>query len=211
MNLFRKHWFDIGGVLSIFIIIFVFSDHSLSLYQKTAWLSLVFLCFHQLEEYRIAGTFPGMVNRVMYNSPLPDRYPLNARTAVYVNVYFGWLAYAFAAILGERAVWLGIATMLVSLGNAIAHTIVFNIKGKTIYNAGLITTWIFFLPCICYFFYIITVEHLATAVDYVIGIPLGIAFNVLGIIKLIDWFADKNSPYIFEQRNLLPQDRRKSN
>jgi len=210
MNTFRKHWFDIGGVLSIFILVFVYYNHSLSLYQKTVWLSLVTLLFHQLEEYRIAGTFPGMVNRVMYNSPLPDRYPLNSRTAVYVNVYFGWIAYALAAILGEKAVWLGIATMLVSLGNTIAHTIVFNLKGKTIYNAGLITSWIFFLPCACYFFYIITVEHLATAVDYIVGIPLGIGFNVLGIIKLIDWFADKNSPYIFEQRNLLPQDRAKN-
>ena len=44
--------------------------------------------------------------------------------------------------------------------------------------------------------------------DYLIGIPLGLILNVIGIIKLIDWMADKNTTYIFEQRNLLSRDRK---
>lgn len=208
MSWFRKHWFDLGAILAIIVLGFVFTNRHLSTCQQLLWLSLVSLFFHQMEEYRIAGTFPGMVNRVMYQSDIPDRYPLNAMTAVYVNVYFGWVSYFLAAVLAEKAIWLGIATMLVSLGNLIAHTTVFNIKGKTLYNAGLLTSWLFFAPCVGYFFYLVTVEHLATMVDYLIGIPLGIAFNVLGILKLIDWFADRNSPFVFEQRNLLHGDRK---
>jgi hypothetical protein len=208
MNWFRKHWFDLGGIFAMIVLAYVFTNTHLTAYQQLLWLSLVALFFHQLEEYRIAGTFPGMVNRVMYQSDIPDRYPLNAQTAVYVNVYFGWVCYFLAALLAEKAIWLGMATMLVSLGNLIAHTTVFNIKGKTLYNAGLLTSWLFFAPCLGYFFYLVTVEHLAAWLDYMIGIPLGIAFNVLGILKLIDWFADKNSPYVFEQRNLLHRDRK---
>lgn len=209
MNLLRKHWYDIGGVCSLIVLFFIYANHpSLTYYQMIMWLSLVSLFFHQLEEYRIAGTFPGMVNRVMYNSDLPDRFPLNTNTAVYVNVFMGWATYLLAAILGEKAIWLGIATMLVSLGNIIAHTTVFNIKGKTFYNAGLATSWLFFVPCIYFFITTIYKEDLVSNMDYIIGIPVGIALNIIGILKLIDWFADRNTPYIFEQRNLLPIDRK---
>lgn len=174
------------------------------------WLSLVSLFLHQLEEYRIVGTFPGMVNSVMFNSKLPDRYPLNTNTAFYVNVVVGWTSYILAAILAEKAIWLGIATIMVSLGNIIAHTTVFNIKGKTIYNAGLATSWLFFVPCAYYFVSIIYTNNLATNTDYFIGIALGLILNIVGILKLIDWMADEKTTYIFYDRNLLPKDRKKN-
>lgn len=209
MNFLRKHWYDLGGVLALLTAMGLFHFHAtLTNYQLLMWCSLISLFLHQLEEYRVVGTFPGMVNRVMYNSDLPDRYPLNTNTSVYVNVYMGWTTYLLAAIIGEKAIWLGMATMLVSIGNTIAHTIVFNIKGKTIYNAGLASSWLFLVPCVYFFFSIIYKDQLVTILDYVIGIPLGIALNVIGILKLIDWFADRNTPYIFEQRNLLPINRK---
>ncbi len=171
-------------------------------YQIIVWLSLVSLFLHQFEEYRVAGTFPGMVNNVMYNSTLPDRYPLNTNTAFYINVAVGWSCYFLAAILAEKAIWLGIATILISVGNTIAHTIVFNFKGKTMYNAGLASCWLTFAPCIYFFFSIIHSKHLATSADYVIGILFGITLNFVGIFKLIDWMADKDTHYIFDNRNL---------
>ena len=174
------------------------------------WLSLVSLFLHQLEEYRLAGTFPGMINKVMFHSSEPDRYPLNANTALIINVIVGWLFYFFAAFFGEKAMWLGLATILVSFGNFIAHTFLFNIKGKTFYNAGMITSWIFFLPCIYFFFSLENKGHLMITSDYVIGISLGIILNVVGVLKMIDWLKDKNTKYIFPQRNLLSGERKKS-
>lgn len=211
MNLLRNNWYDFGALLSIIVSIYIFKSHiNLTSYQTLMWLSLVSLFLHQFEEYRIAGTFPGMVNAVLYNSKMPDRYPLNTNTALYVNVFVGWTFYFLAAILAERAIWLGIATILVSVGNTIAHTIVFNFKGKTIYNAGLATCWLVFMPCAYFFVSTINTHHLATIIDYCIGIPLGIILNVVGILKLIDWLADKNTTYIFNDRNLLPKDRKKN-
>lgn len=210
MNFLRKHWYDIGGLFAGVIIIYIFKyHHSLTNYQYLMWLSLVALFFHQLEEYRIVGTFPGMLNRAMYKSEMPDRYPLNTNTALLVNVIVGWAFYFFAAFFAEKAIWLGLATILISLGNIIAHTILFNVKGKTIYNAGMVTSWIFFAPCIYFFFSIVYNENLITITDYLIGIPLGIALNVIGILKIIDWLANRNTPYIFEDRNLLLKDRMK--
>ena len=211
MNLLRKNWYDLGAFLSIIVCIYVFINHSsLTNYQTLMWLSLVSLFLHQLEEYRIIGTFPGMVNSVMFNSKMPDRYPLNANTSFYVNVIVGWTSYFLAAILAEKAIWLGVATIMVSIGNTVAHTTVFNIKGKTLYNAGLATSWLLFVPCLYFFVSIIHTNNLATNTDYFIGIALGLILNIVGILKLIEWMADENTTYIFPARNLLPKDRKKN-
>jgi hypothetical protein len=208
MDILRKHWYDIGGALSILVLGFVaLNFKTLSHYQLLMWLSLVSLFFHQLEEYRIAGTFPGMCNTMMYKSDRPDRYPLNPNTSLCVNVITGWLFYFLAAVFAEKAVWLGLATIIVSISNTITHSTLFNIKGKTLYNAGLVTSWLLFVPIIYFFFSIVYADHLIKMADYLIGIPLGIALTVIGIVKLIDWMADRNTTYIFEQRNLLKRDR----
>jgi hypothetical protein len=210
MNFLRKHWYDLGALLVVVIIIYLFTcRHSLTNYQCVMWLSLVSLFFHQLEEYRVVGTFPGMLNTAMYKSEIPDRYPLNTNTALFVNVVVGWAFYFFAAFFAEKAIWLGLATILISLGNIIAHTFLFNIKGKTIYNAGMATSLIFFVPCVYFFFSIVHQEDLITTTDYLIGIPTGIILNVIGVLKTIDWMADRNTSYIFEERNLLWKDRKR--
>lgn len=208
MDFLRKHWYDIGGFLSIFVFAHILIHHEhLSRYQIVTWSSLLTLFLHQLEEYRMPGTFPGMLNTVLYHSAKPDRYPLNTNTAFIVNVVIGWTLYCVAAVLAEKAVWLGIATILVSTGNIIAHTFLFNIKGKTVYNAGLLTALLLFVPCVYFFFYIIHADNLVATGDYLIGVPLGIFVNVFGVLKLIDWMADKNSSHVFERRNLLSKDR----
>ena len=62
------------------------------------WISLMALFVHQFEEYRYPGYFPGMVNLVLFASNQPDRYPLNANTALIVNVIVGWLFYWLAFV-----------------------------------------------------------------------------------------------------------------
>lgn len=211
MNFLRKHWYDIALGLALIVLISVSIFNSkLTHYQHLMWLSLVSLFLHQTEEYKVVGTFPGMINKVLFKSDMPDRYPLNTNSALCVNVFFGWSVYFLAAATGEKAIWLGMATMLISFGNVAGHTFLFNIKGKTLYNAGMATALLFFIPCIFFFFKIIHGEHLVTLTDYLIGIPIGIVFNVVGVFKLIAWLADKNTSYIFEERNLLPADRGES-
>lgn len=209
VNFLRNHWYDIGGVIGIIILggVFLFLP-DISNYQLLMWLSLIALFFHQVEEYRVPGTFPGMVNRVMFSSNMPDRYPLNSNTSFIINVEIAWSLYLLAAITGERLVWLGMATILVSLGNIIAHTFIFNIKGKMIYNAGLATSWLFFAPCVFFFFKIIHDENLATTSDYLIGVPLGILINIIAVIKLITWLRDRNTTFVFKTWQLLPRDRK---
>ena len=59
-----------------------------------------------------------------------------------------------------------------------------------------------------FFIKIICDDNLATNTDYLIGLTLGIILNIFGVLKPIVWFSDKNTTYIFEQRNLLLKDRK---
>ena len=203
MNFMRLHWFDMGLVLAFvtggFVLVGNLAPLSLLL-----WLSLISLFLHQFEEYRYPGYFPGMMNTVMFSSKQPDRYPLNTNTSFIVNVFIGWFSYLLAAIFAEKALWLGIATILVSVGNFVAHAFLFNIKGKTFYNPGMFTAILLFVPISSYFGYLVIQGHLATPFDWMVGVILGIALNVVGILKMIDWLKDENTEYIFPKRFLMP-------
>lgn len=197
MSFLRRHWFDVGLVLALITGIYVLFNRFNSL-TLLLWLSLISLFLHQFEEYHLPGNFPRMMNKVMFASDQPDRYPLNANTALIINVTTGWLFYFLAAFFGSKVLWLGIATILVSLGNFIAHTFLFNIKGKTHYSPGMLTADFFFLPIVVWFFYLVIHGSLASPLDWVFGILLGLALNFLGIFKVIDWLKNRNTPYVFE-------------
>ena len=145
-----------------------------------------------------------MMNTVMYTSARPDRYPLNAQTALIINVVVGWLSYFLAAVFAEKAIWLGIAAILVSAGNFVAHTLLFNIKGQSLYNPGMATAILLFLPIVIYFFFLVIQGQVATPLDWVLGLGLGLALNYVGVLKLIDWLKDENTHYVFPQRNMIP-------
>jgi len=206
LNLFRYHWFDLALILSIALgtALFITQPTGMTL---LLWLSLGSLFLHQVEEWRFPGYFPGMVNAVMFKSDMPDRYPLNANSGMLINVVLGWSGYLLAALFWKQAIWLAIATILVSVGNIFAHTIIFNIKGKTFYNPGLLTSWLLFVPIVYFFFRLVISEELASPLNWIIGIGLGIALNYFGIYKMILWLADTNTLYVFPRRFLSPKDR----
>jgi hypothetical protein len=197
------HWFDVGIGPAVLTAGYVLTA-SLNTFSVLLWANLIALFLHQFEEYRFPGYFPGMMNKVMFNSPHPDRYPLNSNTALVINVSVGWLAFLIAALMGESALWLGIATMLVSIGNVIAHTFLFNIRGGTRYNPGMLTAIALFAPIVISFGCVVVAGNLATPIDWAMGLVLGVVLNYIGILKLIDWLKDENTPYVFPKRFLVP-------
>ncbi|MFN8442538.1 MAG: HXXEE domain-containing protein [Caldilineaceae bacterium] len=207
MNTLRQHWFDIGFILALIVGIYLLIG-SLTPLSWLLWVSLLSLFLHQFEEYRYPGYFPGMMNVVMFGSKQPDRYPLNANTALIVNVVVGWLFYLLAAVFSERLLWLAIATLLVSAGNFIAHTFLFNIRGRTLYNPGMLTAIFLFVPIVVRFFWLVLQGNLASPGEWGLGIVLGIVLNYVGILKLIDWLKDENSEFIFPERCLLPNSKK---
>lgn len=208
MNLWRKHWFDIGALLALPLSAWLYWHRaSLPPVQLILGVSLVTLLVHQVEEYRWPGYFPGMLNAAVYGSAAPDRYPLNTQTSLLINVPLGWVTYALAALLAQHALWLGIATIVISLGNVMAHTVFFNLKGRTWYNPGQATALLLFLPLAGWFTHTVLTQHLASPAQWVAGVVLGLALNFLCIIKPIDWLADERTPFQFERRQLRLVDR----
>lgn len=197
----RSHWYDLGAGLAVVlaVVLAFLRLHGVTL---ILWISLVSLLVHQFEEYRFPGTFPGMMNRAIFRSPYPDRYPLNSNTALIVNLSVGWLLYLLAAIFGARAPWLAISAILISVGNFIAHAFLFNIRGRSRYNPGMATAIVLFLPISGYFFFEVISRRLATPIDWVAGVILGIALNYLGIVKMIDLLKDEDTRFVFPERNV---------
>ena len=63
---------------------------------------------------------------------------------------------------------------------------------------------VLFVPISAYYVSLTIQGHLATPLDWVVGIILGIVLNVVGILKMIDWLKDENTEYIFPKRFLIP-------
>ena len=203
MKFIRHHWFDLGLVLAVLTAAYI-ANNDLLPFSLLLWLSLISLFLHQFEEYRWPGKFPLMLNTVMFDSPHPDRYPLNTNIALIINVVIGWTSYFLAALLAENALWLVIATMLVSAGNFFVHTFIFNIKGRRFYNPGMATGILLFAPITATFFVSTISSGIATPLDWIFGIGLGAVLNVAGIFKMIDWLKDENTPYAFPAAMMPP-------
>ena len=199
MNFFRRHWYQLGFVAAIvFSVILIIWHRHISDFRLLLSVSLITLFIHQFEEYQLPGYFPRMVNTAMFRSNQPDRFPLNANTALLINTGLGWTLYMLAIILGQHAVWLATATIVISAGNVIAHTILFNLKGKTFYNPGLLTSLVLFLPMTVYYFIFLSRHDLLHPATLTIGILLGLLVNYFGVIKLITILSDKKTVYIFK-------------
>lgn len=195
-----KHWYDFGGLLALATAFFVLAHlRTLSSLRLLLLISFISLLLHQLEEYRFPGYFPHMLNKTLFHSKNPERFPLNPQSAFIINVCMGWSVYLLAVLFAEKALWLAIASLMISVGNIIAHTLLFNLKGKTFYNPGMATALLLFLPISIYFFWYIQQHHLSSPMDYGVGIVLGIFLNYFGVIQLIDILKNKHTPYSFHK------------
>lgn len=117
MTFLRTHWFDIGILICPLVIVYLALTWELNgIIKNILILNLIALFIHQFEEYRLPGYFPLMINKVIFKSNEPDKYPLNSNSALIINVFIGWFSY-----------FTGIILILASFGNVIAHTILFNI------------------------------------------------------------------------------------
>ncbi|MDZ7718908.1 MAG: HXXEE domain-containing protein [Balneolaceae bacterium] len=203
MQVLRNHWFDLGCILAVVALGHLYVNfNEFTYYRIVLYINLISLFLHHFEEYRIIGTYPEMINKVLFKSELPDRFPLNPQIALLTNVGIGWVSYLGAVIFAESAVWLGIAAIIISFGNFITHTFLFNIKARSIFNAGMITGILQFLPVSAVFFWIVIDQNLGSSLDYLIGIPLGVLLFYTGELKMIDWLKDRDTDYIFPERNL---------
>lgn len=165
MKFLLRHWYDIGGVLVVPVLLWAFLGAT-STVQLISILNLAAVLIHQFEEYRLPGGEPWVLNEVfMKSSGHPDRLPTNELSSIWING-MAWVVYLLAAIFPDQ-VWLGLAPILMGFpAQFVIHGILTNRRLKTWYNPGLGA---------------VVLGHLPLAIWYVIAVYQA------GIINWWDW------------------------
>lgn len=104
---------------------------------------LVIYMLHQTEEHLWPGGFRQFANAHVFKSGNDD-WPVYEGGVALINIGFVWLPVGLAALFPGPLRWLGLAWVGLTFFNAITH-IVTSIRLR-IYNPGLITSIVLFLP-----------------------------------------------------------------
>lgn len=207
MDMYRKHWQDIGGVLAMLI------TGSLALFGKRlsrprlfSALNLAAMLVHQFEEYRFPGTFPGQFNGGLFKSKKPDRYPMNTHTAMVVNVGF-FDSFYLLSVLFPRKVWLGLSPVLLGFFQALGHALLFPRLVGARYSAGALSAMFLHVPFGIAYLRALQEEQPPTRSDWIKAILLLPLFLVVGVVVPQQLLKDKESPYRFTEEQVGPYGR----
>ncbi len=200
MKFLRRHWYDIGGIVAIgaaaCLVIFW---NRLEVLARIQLMSFIAILAHQYEEYGFPGGEPAITNMVMQPSDLPDRYPLNQNSAMIGNVLITYTMYLLPVFL-PQVIWLGLAPILMGMGQFIVHGVITNRKLKSTYNPGLGAVVFLHIPIGIYYIYYILSNGLATGTDWLAGVVyLVFAMAVMGKGMTYGVLASRNSKYPFDQ------------
>jgi hypothetical protein len=199
MRFFRRHWYDIGGLVAIGTIAsLVIFWNQLNVLVRLQLMSFIAILVHQYEEYGFPGGEPAVMNMALQNSDLPDRYPLNQNSAMITNVLVAFIVYLVPAFL-PNVIWLGLAPMLMGMMQFIVHGIVTNIKLKSLYNPGLGAVVFLHFPIGIYYIGYVVSTGLAQGTDWILGI-IYLAIIAGGIVNGLTYrvLARRDSKHAFD-------------
>ena len=104
---------------------------------------LVIYMLHQTEEHLWPGGFRQFTNRYVFRSGEAN-WPVDIDGVALVNIGYVWLPLALAVAWPETFRWLGLGWLGLTLVNGITH-IASSVRFR-VYNPGLVTSIVLFLP-----------------------------------------------------------------
>jgi Protein of unknown function with HXXEE motif len=130
------------AVVGIIVWIALFRSDPLS--ERALWFGLLIVyMLHQTEEHLWPGGFRQFTNAHVFKSG-NDNWPVDIGGVALINIGYVWLPVGLAALYPEELRWVGLGWVGLTLINALTH-IVSTIRLR-IYNPGLITSIVVFLP-----------------------------------------------------------------
>jgi hypothetical protein len=205
MNFMRQKWYYVGGVLFVVLaVVLIIVWNVISVSQRLLLMSFMTLLAHQFEEYAWPGGFPPVFNIAFQprEGGIPDRYPLNRQSTLFVNVFFAYPFYLLAVIF-PNLVWLGLAQMLFGMTQLVVHGILINRKLHSLYNPGLFTVVFLHWPIGIYYIWYVSANGLVQWWIWPVAIVILAAAVFFGVIAPVThWFADKDSPYAFSEKEM---------
>lgn len=192
------NWYYIGGILFVELTFLVgFFGEAIDPLRKILLLSYMALLVHQFEEYAIPGGFPAIFNIVMSGEKeASDRYPLNQKSAFFVNVLCAYLFYIIAIVF-PGLIWLGLAQVLFGMAQVAVHGILINEKMKSLYNPGLGAVVFLHWPIGLYYIWYIYANGLVQPWHWIAGIGLTLLAAMLIVNLPVTKLKDKDSEYTF--------------
>ena len=200
MSFMRRNWYYVGGGLFVALALaLALTWNDLGVLRRLLLASFMALLLHQLEEYAWPGGFPAVMNLAwMPAADGPsDRYPLNRRAALFVNVIFAY-PYYILPIVFPGLIWMGLGQVLFGIAQLVIHGIVINRKLRSVYNPGLFVVVFLHLPIGIYYIWYVTASGMtavwmwpAAAAWLALGAVAGVALPVTR------WFARKDSRFPF--------------
>jgi hypothetical protein len=204
MDVYRKHWQDIGGVVAMAICgTLALFGKRLSRPRLFAALNLVAMLVHQFEEYRFPGTFPGQFNGGLFNSDKPDCYPMNTHTAMVVNAGFFDGFYLLPVLFPKKA-WLGLAPVLLGFFQALGHAFLFPRIVRARWCPGALSAMFLYVPFGIAYLRALQAEQPPTRSDCIKAILVLPLFMIVGVVVPQQVLKDEESPYRFTAEQVGP-------
>jgi len=198
-----RHWYNIGLVVAVCTIAYLAMFWGqLDMLVRLQMMSFIAILIHQFEEYGFPGGEPAIMNIVLRNSDMPDRYPLNQLSAMVGNVAAAYTVYLLPVFL-PHVIWLGLMPMLFGFSQFVVHGIITNRKMKSIYNPGLGAVVFLHYPVGIYYIYHIVSNGLVGGWDWLIAIVYMFIVAAVGVggftYKIM---PDRNTTYVFDKAEM---------
>ena len=179
-----KHWPKAGLIAAVFIVLLLFlnSKASIGSFEWLYWLSLPLYMIHQFEEYVYPGGFKEELNKVLLNEKGSSEI-LTDKAALVVNIGFIWVLTPVLIVLGALSIIFPVILMTLVAFNGFIH-LVMSIRFKR-YNPGLIASLIFNLPLGLYVLIGLSLNSLATGIELLIGIIIGLILHMGLLVFLL--------------------------
>jgi hypothetical protein len=152
---------------------------------------LVLYMVHQVEEHLWPGGFRQFTNAHIYQSGHDD-WPVSIGGVTLVNVGFVWLPLALAIIWPGPLRWVGLAWIGLTLVNALTH-IVASLRFR-VYNPGLVTAIVLFLPFTIWALATEVANGLLSGGEVALILLLGVLLHVpVALVFVIPYLRDRRA------------------
>ena len=177
---------------------------TLESYQHLAYILMLIMCLHQIEEYRLPGGFLYGFNKMLFRSKNPSYYPGNRLNASTVDILYYILTIP-PLLFGTCSPRLTLFFALFGLVECAIHLLLgilayqkYHIQGKdTLYFPGSATAWLGFLPISCSTIYTLNQCGLLTSELWKKSIFLLVVYLFFGFMLPTLALIDKNFPYVY--------------
>ncbi|WP_273735335.1 HXXEE domain-containing protein [Mycolicibacterium septicum] len=202
IDVYRKEWPRVAAVQAMVLggVSLLIGRKSQTNLRALSVMNAMTMCAHQYEEYVDPGWFPGMVNIGLFKSDHPDSYPFNAHSAMCANVSFR--ALYVPAMLFPKVKWLGLAPVLLGIGQAFGHAILLPRVLHTRYTPGALTAALLHVPIGVAYLSNVRAEGPITRSDWIKTALLLVFFLVVGVAYPNISNRDKTGAYPFTEHQM---------